>query len=174
MLLFTAGSQGYFLTRSRIWESLLLILVAFTLFRPGFWMDMAAPPVTWSEPKTLVESMAKAEPGSQFRFIVEGEDDVGDKITFTALVDVGDEPTGEERVEAFGLELLFEGDEVIIDNAVYDSKAQAAGLDFDQKIVSVGVPTDQPPKQWMYIPALLLLALIVWLQRRRRQAETVA
>ncbi len=174
MLLFTAGSQGYFLVRSRVWESFLLILVAFSLFRPGFWMDMVVPPVEWAQPKTLVEAMARAAPGSQFRLLVEGEDDVGDLLTFTALMDVGDEPTGEERVEAFGLELLFEGDQVIIDNAVYGSAAQAAGLDFDQKIVSVGVPIYQPAKQLMYIPALLLLALIVWLQHRRRRAQPAA
>ena len=44
MLLFTAGTQGFFLVRSRIWESAVLILVAFTLFRPGFWMAMISPP----------------------------------------------------------------------------------------------------------------------------------
>ncbi|NLC21213.1 MAG: TRAP transporter permease, partial [Halomonadaceae bacterium] len=38
MLIFAAGTQGYFLVRSRWYESLLLLLVAFTLFRPGFWM----------------------------------------------------------------------------------------------------------------------------------------
>ena len=44
MLLFTAGTQGYFMARSKIWESIALILIAFTLFRPGFWMDMVSPP----------------------------------------------------------------------------------------------------------------------------------
>jgi TRAP-type uncharacterized transport system fused permease subunit len=39
MLIFAAATQGYFLTRSRIYESVLLLLIAFTLFRPGFWMD---------------------------------------------------------------------------------------------------------------------------------------
>ncbi|MCX9458594.1 DUF3394 domain-containing protein, partial [Vibrio cholerae] len=39
MLIFAAATQGYFLVKSRWYESLLLLLVAFTLFRPGFWMD---------------------------------------------------------------------------------------------------------------------------------------
>ena len=50
MLIFTAGSQGYFISKSRIWESLALILIAFTLFRPGFWMDMASPPYIETAP----------------------------------------------------------------------------------------------------------------------------
>ncbi|MHA1523318.1 MAG: TRAP transporter permease, partial [Alphaproteobacteria bacterium] len=43
ILIFTAGTQGYFIFKSRIWESMALILIAFTLFRPGFWMDYVSP-----------------------------------------------------------------------------------------------------------------------------------
>ncbi|WP_241006453.1 DUF3394 domain-containing protein, partial [Aeromonas media] len=39
MLIFAAATQGFFLVKSRWYESVLLLLVAFTLFRPGFWMD---------------------------------------------------------------------------------------------------------------------------------------
>jgi TRAP transporter 4TM/12TM fusion protein len=45
MLIFAAATQGYFLVRSRLWESLVLLLVTFSLFRPGFWMDMMFPPI---------------------------------------------------------------------------------------------------------------------------------
>jgi len=44
MMLFAAATQGYFFAKSRIWESVLLLLVAFTLFRPGFWLDKVQPP----------------------------------------------------------------------------------------------------------------------------------
>ena len=49
-----------------------------------------------------------------------------------------------------------------------------AGLDFDQIILNVQVPTDRPPKQMMVIPALGLLALIFFLQRRRLRKLEVA
>ncbi|WP_216092871.1 DUF3394 domain-containing protein [Candidatus Marithrix sp. Canyon 246] len=39
MLLFAAVTQGYWLIKSKLWESLALLLIAFTLFRPGFWWD---------------------------------------------------------------------------------------------------------------------------------------
>ena len=99
---------------------------------------------------------------------------VGDKMTFTAVMPVGSEATGEERLEAFGLQLLVESDTVIVDNAVYDSPAQKAGLDFDQKILTVLVPADQPTKFMMFIPALLLLALVIMLQRRRAAVGAAA
>ena len=44
MLVFAAATQGYFLVRSRWYESVALLLVTFTLFRPGFWWDMVYPP----------------------------------------------------------------------------------------------------------------------------------
>ncbi len=174
MLIFTAGSQGFFIARSRVWESIALLLIAFTLFRPGFWMDYVSPPYQNVDPATLAEVMGEAEPGTQLRTIVDGENDVGDPITLTMLIDVGDEPTGEERLEAFGLELLDDDGKVLVDNAIFDSKAQAAGFDFDQVIVQLLVPAPQPSKFLFFIPALALLALIFLLQRRRRDAQSPA
>lgn len=168
MLVFTAGSQGFFIAKSRIWESIVLILIAFTLFRPGFWMDMASPPYQEADPVTLVEAMGEASPGSELRAIVEGLDEIGDPITLTMIIKVGDEATGQERLEAYGLEILEQDGKVIVDNATFDSPAQAAGFDFDQTISTLLVPVDQPAKEWFYIPALALLGLIYLLQRRRR------
>ena len=168
LLIFTAGSQGFFIAKSRIWESIVLILIAFTLFRPGFWMDMVSPPYQESDPATIVEAMGAAEPGSEMRAIVEGLDDVGDPITLTMIIKVGDEATGQDRMDAYGLEILEQDGKIIVDNAMFDSPAQAAGFDFDQVISTLLVPAEQPPKQLFYLPALGLLLVIYLLQRRRR------
>ena len=45
MLVFAAATQGYFLVKSRWHETVALLLVCFTLFRPGFWMDMIHPQI---------------------------------------------------------------------------------------------------------------------------------
>ncbi|MGL4892540.1 MAG: TRAP transporter permease, partial [Aeromonas veronii] len=50
MLIFAAATQGWFLVKSRWYESVLLLLVAFTLFRPGFWMDMVHDPYRETPP----------------------------------------------------------------------------------------------------------------------------
>ncbi len=168
ILIFTAGSQGFFIAKSRIWESLVLILIAFTLFRPGFWMDMISAPYIETQPSKLVEAMGKAEPGSKMRVLVDTLDDVGDPVTLTMVINVGNEETGTKRLEAFGLEVIENDGKTVVDGATFDSKAQAAGFDFDQVIKTVLVPANQPMKQLLYIPALLLLGFIYMLQRRRR------
>ena len=45
MLLFAAATQGYFITHSKKWETVALLLITFTLFRPGFFMDMIYDPL---------------------------------------------------------------------------------------------------------------------------------
>jgi len=168
MLIFTAGTQGYFLAKSRKWESLALLLVAFTLFRPGFWMDYVVPPYEERGGAALVQAMADVEPGQELKILVNGQNDVGDAVTLTMLVEVGDEATGQERLESYGLELLAQDNgEVMIDGVSFDSAASKAGFDFDQIIASVGVPVERPARQLFYIPALLLLGLIGFAQRRR-------
>jgi hypothetical protein len=174
MLIFTAGMQGYFLARSRIWESIALVLIAFTLFRPGFWMDYAVSPYREMAPNQLVQAMGDAEPGSEIRVMADGLDDVGEPISLTLMIAVPEGATGEERREAFGVDLIEDEGKVLVDGATFDSPAEKAGFDFDQVIKQVLVPASQPPKELFYIPALLLLGLIVWLQRKRQEPETAA
>lgn len=173
MLLFAAATQGWFLTRNRLWEGAALLLIAFTLFRPGFFMDKISPPFADTAPADIVQTFADAEPGSTMRMRLLGEDDVGRERSFVAPLTVGEGETGEERLESSGLELLFDDDKVIIDGVGFDSPAEAAGMDFDQVIQSVSVPKSSLPKELMYIPALLLLGLIWKLQKGRRPEDTV-
>jgi hypothetical protein len=175
MLAFAAGTQGYFLTKSRIWETAVLLLVAFTLFRPGYWWDMVFPPLTQEPPAKLEQMVAGMEPGSQLIFEVAGEDLNGKAYNKTVMLKVGAEGSGADRLNAIGLETRDEADKILIDNVVFSSAAEKAGIDFDQEILNIKVPTQRLPKQLMFIPALGLLALIWFLQRnRKRKLEAAA
>ncbi len=68
MLIFAAGTQGWFITRSRWYESILLLLVAFTLFRPGFWMDIIHDPYQDVAPSQLMQTLGQVDEGSKLRF----------------------------------------------------------------------------------------------------------
>jgi hypothetical protein len=167
MLLFAAATQGWFLVRNKAYEAVLLLLIAFTLFRPGYWMDMVVSPYLEREPSAIVEAAANTPPGEKLRLKVAGLNDIGDPITFVALLPMGDEATGEERLAAAGLVLADRDGKMFIDDAAFGSPAKDAGLDWDQEVLQVLRPVDQPSKYFMYIPALAVLALIVLLQRRR-------
>jgi TRAP transporter 4TM/12TM fusion protein len=167
MMVFGAATQMYFLTKNRIWETIVLLLIAFTLLRPGFWWDMIFPPLK-EEPSAKLEQMVQGmDPGSQLIIEVKGEDLKGEAYTKTLMLNVGDEPTGAERLTAIGLETRTEDGKILVDNVVFSSAAEKAGIDFDQEILNIKVPTKRMPKQIMFIPAIILLALIWFIQRGR-------
>ena len=168
MLLFAAATQGYWLTRSRLWESLALLLVAFTLFRPGFWWDRVYDPIHVVPASRIVEMAEQVPPEGDLRMLVSGETIDGDFVKKTIRLPLGAAAPGEERLSSIGLETRIEEDRVIADNVMFGSIAQQAGLDFDWEIVNLQVAADRPPKQLMFIPALLLLGFVALMQRRRQ------
>ncbi|MDP2243522.1 TRAP transporter permease [Pseudomonas sp.] len=174
MLIFAAGTQGYFLVKSRWYESLLLLLIAFTLFRPGFWMDLLHDPYRDIPPAQLVQALGEVEGGSQLRLRIRGEDAVGDPREFALLLPVPDGDSGEERMEKLGLLTYEEDGKLLIDSVTFGSLAADAGLEFDQQILVVRAPTERWIKELMWLPGFLLFGLVVWLQRRRREPEAVA
>ena len=175
MLLFAAATQGWFLTRNRFYETIALLLVAFTLFRPGFWMDMVSPPFEQVPPAEIETAAMGTAVGDNLRLEISGLNAVGDPVTFMALLPVGEGETGADRLMASGLEYVVNGDEVVIDNVAFGSPAAEAGFDWDQKIERVMRPVSQPSKYWMFVPALLLLGAVVMLQRgRARSAPATA
>jgi TRAP transporter 4TM/12TM fusion protein len=167
MLIFAAATQGYFLVKSRWYESILLLLVAFTLFRPGFWMDLAHDPYRQTPPAQLARTMGEVEAESPLRVRVMGEDAVGKPRQFTLLVPVPEGATGEERLANLGLTLYEQDGKTLIDSVAFGSPAAAMGLEFDQEILAVKAPTDRWRKELMWIPGFLLFGAIIWLQRRR-------
>jgi TRAP-type uncharacterized transport system fused permease subunit len=167
MLIFAAGTQGFFLTKNRIWETIALVLVALTLFRPGFWWDKVYPPLSQEPAAKLEQMLAEMEPGALLRIMLKGEKDDGSEFTKTVMLPVGKSKTGVERLAEIGIETRHEEDKILIDNVVFSSAAEKAGIDFDQEILNIQVPSKRPPKQLMFIPAMLLLALVWFVQRGR-------
>ena len=167
MLVFAAATQGFFLTKNRIWEMVALLLIAFTLFRPGFWWDKVFPPLSEEPPGKLEQMVGDMEPGALLRIMLKGEKDDGSAFTKIVMLPVGNEGGAAERLAAIGLETRTEEGKTLIDNVVFSSAAEKAGIDFDQEILNIQVPTKRLPKQIMFIPALALLALVWFVQRGR-------
>ena len=168
MMVFGAATQRYFLVKNRWWETFALLLVAFTLLRPGFWWDMVFPPLKDEAPARIEQMTAEMEPGSQLIIEVQGEDFNGKAYTKTVMLMVGDEKTGLERLTAIGIETRNEDGKILVDNVGFASPAEKAGIDFDQELLSIKVPTRRLPKQIMFIPAIALMALVWFVQRGRR------
>jgi TRAP-type uncharacterized transport system fused permease subunit len=178
MLLFVSACQGYLLIRSRRYESAMLLLVAFTLVRPAFWLDQVYPPFEQVDP-TRIEQYAEGQPTNAIiRVWVEGHSFSGRLIRKVVILPLGPEgPSGAERLEtAAGMTLRVEDGKVLVDDVRTNSPAQQEEIDFDWEIQTLEVPSERPDKEWLYIPAFLLLGGVVFFQvvRRRRSAGKTA
>lgn len=176
MMLFAAATQGYFVAKSRIWESALLMLIAFTLFRPGYWLDQVQAPYNILPGSALIEAAENHPVGEPFRLRVTGPDfDYPDKLAkLTLLADLGEAGDGETRLEQAGLTVIMDEEGAALDEPFAGTAFFQTLQMFDfyadplVRIDQVQLPAERVAKEVFYIPALLLLGFVVWLQRRRQ------
>jgi TRAP transporter 4TM/12TM fusion protein len=166
-LLFAAATQGWFMARNRWWEALLLLVVTFTLFRPGFWMDIVHPPYDKLPPTRIMEVVEQAPADDRLRVWIEGEDINGKKISKGVLLPLGAQAPALQRLNSAGLSLMASGDQVDILGVKFGSRAAKLGIEQGFTITALEVETARPAKEWFYIPALLLMGLVIVIQRRR-------
>ncbi|MEO8559371.1 MAG: TRAP transporter fused permease subunit, partial [Rhodospirillales bacterium] len=177
MLLFVAATQNHFLVKNRLWETAALLLICFTLFRPGFWMDRLSAPFDdrpGAELETIVDGIA---PDDFLRLKLHGENALGKEVDKTIKLAVPAGPSAAARLGKAGLKFEQQEGKTVVADVRFRSPADKLGIDVDWVVQSVQVRANQPPKQLMFLPALALLGLVVMAQiwrRRRHQVAVVA
>jgi len=180
ILLFAAATKGYWLVKNRLWETVLMLVVAFMFFRPGYFWDKVDPPyenISGQELFKVADTMSEGEP---IRFVVEGETIEGVERSYTFLLPLADGQTGRERVNNTGLQIddLFGDMEVaMVLPGISNSRAinkqvesiKVAGVDSGWIITSVLKERETRPKQIVYIPAILLIGMVGLVQLRRKR-----
>ncbi|MFU2486993.1 TRAP transporter permease [Thauera sp. WH-1] len=177
-MMFAAATQGFFIARNRIHETLLLLLVTFTLFRPGFWMDMLYPPYEEIPPTELTRLVEEAPRNGNLRVWVEGMSLEGKDISKGVLLPLGERAdNARERLGAMGLTVMALGDQVQVAAVRFSSQAEKLGLEQGFTITAIELPSgERPPKEWMFVPAFVLLGLVYAMQKprqRRKEAERI-
>jgi len=175
-MMFAAATQGFFIARNRIHETILLLLVTFTLFRPGFWMDMLYPPYDEVAPTELSRLVEEAPRNGKLRIWIEGMSLEGRDISKGVLLPLGERGPARERLNAMGLTVMSLGDDVQIAAVRFGSQAEKLGLEQGFTITTIELPSgERPAKEWMFVPAFVLLGLVYAMQKpRQRRRETEA
>ncbi|BDU36056.1 TRAP transporter permease [Vibrio nigripulchritudo] len=174
MLIFSAATQGWWFTRNKWWETVLLLVLTFSFFRPGFWWDMLYPAKDYYEGNQIVEIAEGLNIGQTLELRVGGENLDGDYSEKTVRLPFEESAaTGEERVSSMGLMLNEVDGRMIVDMVEFGSPAETSGIDFDWEIKSVVLDADRPMKEWVFVPALLILFAMAWNQRRRAMKDAI-
>ena len=175
MMLFAAATQGYFLARSKLWETAALLLIALTLFRPGFWLDQIWPPTQSIEGVHVLQELGQYTQSQVIYAKVTGPDfDNPDQLaSLTVLLDLPQGDDSQARLDAAGLAIDNPTNVSLLEPFIgtpFFEQFQQFDFYGDQPVVieSVDVPQDRVAKEIFYIPALLLLLFVVMSQRRRQ------
>jgi len=182
MLTFAAATQQYMIVRNKAWESVALLLVAFTMFRPGYWLDQVSDPYD-HHPGPEILSVAEHAPADGYvRFVISGPDSRNGEMSGTTLIaPLGASGDGATRLmTAAGLMVNVDGDRAILDEPMPNTALSQTLLAYDfygdepVQIERVEVPRERVAKEYFYIPAMMLLFFVIALQRRRSRAAKTA
>lgn len=173
MMAFVAALQGFFLARNRWWETLLLLLICFTLFRPNFWMDRIAPPLRLLPASELVRVIDQMPGAAVLRLRVATQDMSGDDTVKAIRLNLGDKGDTKARLAEAGL-VMASGNTPTVTSVRPGSQAARLRIRPGDQIEGVSVPNQRPSPFLFAIPALAVLLAIALLQRRRaRQVRPI-
>ena len=178
MLLFAAGTMNWFMTRSRLYESAALLLAAFVLFRPGFFLNQFAPEFTTVPAAQLYQMAEAGGDGDTLRVRLVGENLNGDLVDARYLLPLGPAgPDGAARLmDGAGIEFREEDGTLYVDNLSFGGPAEQLGIDWDWEVREIEVAADRPPKEVFYVLAVILVGGVYFLQmgrKRKFEAEEV-
>ena len=74
MLLFASATQGHFIAKSRKWETVALLFIAFMPCRPDWFPDQVSEKFSAAQGPATIELTTAAETGEEVRVIIEGPD----------------------------------------------------------------------------------------------------
>jgi TRAP transporter 4TM/12TM fusion protein len=169
MMAFVAALQGFFLVRNRWWETALLLLICFTLFRPNFWMDRIAPPYRLL-PVTELQNVVQQTPvGSALRLKVVSQSLDGEDSVKSIRLKLGEKGDMATRLTGPGI-TVSPGAAPVITAVRPGSEAARLRLRPGDRIEGVSVANDRPNPFLFAIPALAALFALAMVQRRRRAA----
>ncbi|MCB1961812.1 MAG: TRAP transporter permease [Rhodocyclaceae bacterium] len=167
-LIFAAATQGWFMTRSRKWESAVLIVLTFVLFRPGFVMDEIFPPYTHLTGNAAIEAVNAVPDNDRLRLFIEGINIDGDEVNKGVLLPLGPRAdNARARLAAVGVKVIPFGEDIQVVGVDFGSQAEKLGIEQGFNISAVEIPNERPAKEWMFLPAFAVLGLIVMIQKRR-------
>ena len=181
MMLFASATQGWMLVKNRLWESAALLLVAFTLFRPGYWLDRIHPPYTSEPPEKVFELVDEVPSNGAATIVVSGLNfNSGEPDQTTLLVPLGEPAEAAQRLSQAGLDVRLEDGVAIVDEPFQGTPFfENIGNLFDfyadepVQIKEIKKPAERMPKEVFYLPAILLFGLIYLLQKGRRNKGLV-
>ena len=115
-----------------------------------------------------------APDGAGLRVRIQGTTLEGKEIRKTVLLPLGATGDGAQRIARAGLSTTALPDRIQVMAVGLKSPAAKAGFEQGFNVTGIEVERPRPAKEWLFVPALVLLAGIMWRQDRRRRPAAKA
>ena len=168
-LLFAAATMAWFRSRCSWLDIAVLLAATFLFFRPDWVIDRFQPKYVSAPVADLYKVADTLYKDDWLIVTIAGETIESQAIRKTVALPMGEGANGRERIRNGGVTLATLGGDLEISNVKFGSRARKLGVEQGFKIVDLRLPNQQRPSAyWVFLPAMLLVALIWWRQGRRR------
>ena len=175
IMLFSAATQGYFLTKNKLYESLLLLLLSITVLYPKFWIDVIYPRFKLIDNKALDMPLSKSDifDGAKFRLKLQAINQLGQKNDVFLHIDLirlaGERANNVlEAIRDSGVDIRADSQNRLIvthiSNNIHNPNSY---LEVGSQIDDIYISKKQPNKNLPLIPAAALIFLTYCLQKMR-------
>ena len=161
---FTSAAQGWFITKLRWYEIIMLLIITISMFRPDFIMNRIYP--EYQNFEKNFNEVVEFKEKRKLRLHVTRYTDYGERYKMFAFPI---EPSSTSLTEVTGLEIdknLNNNFEVV--NLTFMGPGEEIGMDFYDEITKIEISSlSRPPKEYIYIFGLLLLVLTYASQKNK-------
>jgi TRAP transporter 4TM/12TM fusion protein len=172
---FISVNQAWLIVRSTTIERLVMLLSVFMLFYPGLFMDPLFAPYRKLQGEAVVAAIAQAPDGAQMRVFLRGTTLEGRSVKLGVVLPLGPQAAdATQRLLDSGLHMERTETAFRVSQVNFGSRAAKQGIEMGFQIEAVEVPSDNPAREWMFLPALALIGWVVQRQRKRRDAAMLA
>lgn len=183
MLAFCSAIQNHMIVKNKIYETILLVVISFSLFRPDFWLDKIEEPFHKIQGNQIFElikdnnNILNLNENNTVRVEFVGPDfDNPDKLVSQNSIIIFDknEPVN-KRIEKAGLFLNVNDNDIVMDEPFPGTALfqEMKTFDFyaDKPVILKTIyisKNDRLPKEIFFIPSILVFILIYLNQHIRR------
>ncbi len=169
ILVFTSATQGWFVNRLKWYEIIIFLFISISLLAPEFVLNKFYPKYDYID-VSKVDNI-KLDPKKEVRIKVTRITEYGERYKLFVI----DKDTFEKEysIENFGMDLIKENNNYIVDTIQWNGEAKKSGIEMGDYISEIKIENDdRPPKSIIYPIAILLLFIFGYLNSRRVNSST--
>ena len=167
ILIFTAATQGWFVNKLRWYEIIIFIMIAMSLFRPGYILDKFSPKFENKQVNVQEISSLKLDSSRDVHIKVTRRTEYGDRYRLFVIEKNSFE--NQYSLEEAGIVLADIEGRITVDNLKWNGLAKKMGVETGDVISQFKIENlDRPNKAIIYPFSLVVLFIFGYLNYRRK------